>query len=239
MDRAELVQAFSAPHGAMLSAWALLTISLCIAGRSARARGFADRLDRVLGIAALVAWLIVGALWPAPGRRSLADSLPIYLCDLAFLAAGLAMLIDHRLPRALLYFWGVALCSQGLLVPVDRPGPSHPEFWLTWITHSFIGAYATYDLIARRYRPIWRDWRSATLLGLGYAIAVFTLDTITGWNYGYLGPSPAGTSPLLGLLGDWPLRAVWVVLLGFIGVTSIMLPWEIAGRVRPEGAAQA
>lgn len=227
----ETFRGFSPLHGATLLVWACAVALLIVARGRARRRGRERSFDRGLGWALLAAYMMVNIWWAWPGRFEWARSIPIHVCDLAALFAPLALLTGRRWPRTLLYFWGLGLSSQGMITPVVRVGLAYGEFWMFWINHGVVIGAGLYDVIARGYRPTWRDWGFASCLGLIYIAALFGLDAATGWNYGYVGPSVPEAPTIVDGLGAWPLRVVWIVLIALAAMALLVVPWEIARRL--------
>jgi uncharacterized membrane protein YwaF len=58
------------------------------------------------------------------------------------------------------------------------------------------------------------------------------LDAITGWNYGFVGPSLPTQKNILDFLGPYPLRLLWMALIGAFLFTLLMIPW-----LRPLGTS--
>jgi uncharacterized membrane protein YwaF len=61
---------------------------------------------------------------------------------------------------------------------------------------------------------------------------IFTIDLVFDLNYGYLGRFTPSRPTMLDVLGPWPLRVVFMILLGAAGMTLLWLPW-LAVRRRP------
>ena len=89
---------------------------------------------------------------------------------LAGLIAPLALLTLNRWLRAILYFWAFTLTVQAFIQPNLVHGPATAVFWLFWLQHTIIIAYAFYDLVVLRFRPDWRD------LGRVYIVSAIYLD---------------------------------------------------------------
>jgi hypothetical integral membrane protein (TIGR02206 family) len=159
-------------------------------------------------------------------------SLPLEFCDLGLLVAGGAMLLNARWLRGLLYFWGTVFTIQAFLTPVLQQGPASIEFWLFWISHTCIAGAAVYDMVAGRFRPSFRDGVRSYVISVGYAFCLLVLDNITGWNYGYVGPTKPGTPTLLDALGPYPMRAFWMAVVAAVGFLIAWLPWA---RVKQRG----
>ena len=146
-----------------------------------------------------------------------------------------AVAMRHRTSQALMYFWSFALCLWAFLTPSLYVGPAHLWFWLFWLYHLFIPVSTAWILVADRFRPTWRDWRHSVLVTLAFMAALAVLDAITGWNYGFVGPSKPTQANLLDFLGPYPLRLVWMACVGTGLFALLMLPW-MRRRERP-GAA--
>ncbi|MBL8745526.1 MAG: TIGR02206 family membrane protein [Phycisphaerae bacterium] len=226
-------EAFSLTHAATLAAWAALTAAIILIGTRQHGRA-AARMDRVLGVMGLIAWIGVNAWWLAPANFEWQRSLPLQICDLAALAAPLAFLTHTRFFRIILYFWGVGLSSQGLLTPIVSVGPAHAEFWIAWINHGVIGTFAIYDVVVRGYRPTRRDALIAILTAAAFIALILPVNIATGWNYAYVGDSRPGSPTLIDHLGPWPLRILWIALLAILAMILALLPWEIVRRRTPD-----
>lgn len=226
----------TSPHALTLMGWAVFTGVVIWVGLRTRGTGRAWAFDRGVGVLTLLAYLTVNVWWLWPTHLEPDQSLPIQLCDLAALCAPLAILARWRVARALLYFWGLGLSTQGFITPVTRVGPEHGEFWMHWLNHGAIVGAALYDLAVLRFRPTWRDWRLAVGLGLVYLAGVFALNVVTGWNYGYVGSSRPEARTIVDFLGPWPWRVVWIAAIAIAGMAALMIPWVLAGHLRRDGA---
>lgn len=182
----------------------------------------------------LVFWVLSNGYGLFGGRFSWAESLPLHFCNLANLLGAYAVATRHRASQSLMYFWTFALCSMAFLTPSLYVGPAEVWFWLFWLYHLFIPVSTTWILVADRFRPTWRDWRSSVLLTLGYMGILAVLDAITGWNYGFVGPSKPTQANLLDFLGPYPLRLFWMVLVVAALFALLMLPWLRRGGRRSQ-----
>ncbi len=192
-------------------------------------------------------WSIVGVktietiYWSWPGIFVASESIPIQLCDLAALAAAIAMLTQWRLSRTLLYFWGIGLSTQAFATPTVEFGLAHPRYWFFWVTHLMIVGSAVYDIVVLGYRPKARDLLAALACTLGYAAFVTAINLPTGWNYGYIGNTRPERPTIIDRLGPWPDR---VLIIGGIVTAMFSAMWLIwcvpqasPRRAEPEPAA--
>lgn len=157
---------------------------------------------------------LANIVWYAlPMNFAWEKALPLQVCDLAALCAGVALGPGWRWSRTVLFFWGLLLSSQGLLTPTLEVGPAHARFWLFWSLHFAIVGSALYDLAALGYRPRWPDLRLAWGVSLGYGALVSAINIPFGFNYGYIGPSKPGAPTIIDALGAWPMRVVWLAMI--------------------------
>ena len=218
-----------------------MTVGCVVLRRRLRRSGGAqkaDRLDRTLALATAAAWAFTTLvpLWPSVYQPSW--SLPLHLCDVTILAVPIALGTCWRPARAVAYFWGIGLSSQGLFTPDLLDGPARLGFWLFWANHFAVVGGAIYDVAARGYRPAWKDFGVAVGLGAAYVAVILPFDILTGLNYGYLGRTAPGQPTLVDVLGPWPGRVAVMAGLAIGVMVILVLPWEIA-RWRCDGSSQS
>jgi hypothetical integral membrane protein (TIGR02206 family) len=231
---------FTLTHGAVVLAFILLVTATFVARRSRRATPAGDMLDRRVGLLAVIAFVITNA-WPLmPFHFRLDWSLPLHGCDVTTLCVPIAILTNWRPARALVYFWGLGLSTQGFITPDLQDGPARMGFWTFWLAHFFVVGGALYD-VARGFRPTWRDYRFVLGVSVAYVALILPLDLVLGVNYGYLGPAKSDQPTIVDALGPWPWRVGIMFALGAGAMALLMVPWEIARCLRPSrvrGAAE-
>ncbi len=230
---------FTTNHAFVVIAFVGLVIALCSIGRRVRGTSAEPRLRFSLGITALVIWGWSQVHWLQPRLFVWSESLGLHVCDLGGLVAAAAFLSNHRWLRSLLYFWGIVLCTQAFVTPIVTEGPDTVRFWLFWLSHAAIVGLAIFDFVAGGFAPTFVDLIVSILITAAYVAAMFVLDFLTGWNYGYVGNVPSDTPTLLDHLGPWPWRVLVQVALGVIGFTLAWIPWEIARRLRGSPASMS
>lgn len=224
--------AFSLTHGAVIFAFAVVMSLIMRLARSQRDRAALVRRERLAAMAMLAAWILINAWGLMPARFDASDSLPLHVCDLVGLLAPLALWKPASWSRALVYFWGLGLCTQAFITPLLMHGPATLRFWTFWITHGIAVGTPLYDVAVRAYRPRWRDCAFACAAALGYAIIMFPVDSLAGWNYSYLGPDRPDRPTILDALGPWPWRACTVAALSGLAMIALMLPWTCVRALR-------
>jgi len=223
---------FSALH-----AGALCAIACCIALAVflARRRGpgpLPGAVERAVGWAYVAAWATTFTFLAFPPLAEPAKTYPLQLCHWTGLAAAAYLITRWGPLRPIVYFWGLALCTQALITPTLVEGPAIWPFWFFWGTHGIIVGVALYDVIALGYRPALRDYAIACGAAAAYFAVVLPLDLAFGWNYGFVGAGKPEVPTLVDVLGPWPERLGIIVPLVAGVMFLLLLPWTLARRRR-------
>ena len=223
--------AFSLLHALTASLLVFAMLAAIILGRKWRGT------EREKILRAHWAWFTIlwqtGAIvwWLLPSNFDLGVSLPLQLCDLAVWIAPFALLTQNRTLRALLFFWGLGLSTQAFVSPIVDGGPGTVEFWLFWIGHTQIIGSAAYDTAVLGFRPKARDFIIVSGISIATTIAMLGFNMATGTNYWYVGNSSPDKPTIVDLLGPWPLRVVWMMLLGLGVMAALWGLFAAGGRV--------
>lgn len=174
---------------------------------------------------AIVVCTLPFQLYDAATNFELGVSLPLHLCDLAWVAAALALWTHHRVAVALTFYWGVVLTTQALVTP--SLGEDFPEgrYFAFWVLHTLIVWAAVHLVLDPRLRPGWREYRATVAITLLWAVATYLFNVAAGTNYGYLQAKPSSGS-LLDLLGPWPIYVVLEIAIVagvWAGMTALLV----------------
>jgi hypothetical integral membrane protein (TIGR02206 family) len=195
-----------------------------------------------------VAYLIVARRF---GVTTWTHALPMQLCDWAMFVIIVALWSGNRLWLEIAYFWGIGGTLQALITPNLVFGFPDLRFISFFVAHSGIIIGIVFLMLIYGFRPrpigivrtfVWTEV---------YFVVAFTIDLLTGVNYGFLLHKPEAAS-LLNLLSDWrPLYLLQFHLLAFLFFCALYAPFAIvdlargkslrktgklaAGRVRPNG----
>jgi hypothetical integral membrane protein (TIGR02206 family) len=177
-----------------------------------------------------------------PGDWDLGTSLPLQLCDLAWIAATVALWTRHWAATALVYFWGLTLTVQGILTPaLTQPFPD-PRYVMFWGMHFLVVWAAVYLTFGLRVPLTWRSYRFAVASTFVWAVSVMSFNAVTGTNYGYLNEKPS-VGTVLDLFGPWPGYVLVEVVVVCSVWALITLPWTTgasrAERVRRPAVGSA
>jgi hypothetical integral membrane protein (TIGR02206 family) len=221
---------FSLEHFVLIAGFLAVCVALALLGRAHRGSRAETRFRR--GFAVLIPCFTVPmqVLQLLPGDYDLATSLPLQLCDLAWIAAVVALWTRHWAATALVYFWGLTLTVQGIVTPaLSQPFPD-PRYLMFWGMHFVVVWAAVYLTFGLRVPVTWKSYRFAVVVTLVWAVAAMSFNAVTGTNYGYLNRKPA-SGTLLDLFGPWPGYVVVEVVVVCLVWALITWPW-LAGASR-------
>ena len=157
-------------------------------------------------------------------RFDLDTTLPFHLCDLAWVAAALALWTHRPFWVGLTCYWGIVLTTQAIVTPSVEDFPQ-VRYFAYWAHHIMTVWAAFYLSVGLGLAPRWRDYRSTILTTLGWAVFAVLFNLVAGTNYGYLMHKP-DTGSILDVLGPWPwyvaaevvlVTAVWALLTVVLG----------------------
>ena len=187
-------------------------------------------IKRFVGFGCLAAWVINALYWLMPEQIGWHQSLPIHFCYMADLIGAAAVFSGGRLFKSVLYFWATTLCIWAFLTPLVDGGVRDFSFWLFWVYHLFILLAVTEVLFVQGFRPRFGDLKAAILFTAGYTGILAVLDFFFEWNYGFVGPRKPGVPTLLDMLGPYPVRLIWLGMLGLLLFFLAWLPWAIFAK---------
>lgn len=155
--------------------------------------------------------------------------LPLQLCDVALIAAVVALLTTHWAAAELAYFWGLAGSVQAVLTPdLWEPFPSY--WWMQFfLGHCGVVLSAVYLAVTGRVQPTVRSvWRVFGWTNL-YAALAGLINWAAGTNFGYLAHKPMQPS-LLDHLGPWPYYIGGMELIALASLYVYYAPFVLARR---------
>lgn len=214
---------FAAYGPSHLAAIAVLGIGIVAILRYARwAR---RRLDRAFSIALVAIALPMQLVQFTPNEWNFQTSLPLQLCDWAWIVAATALWTRSRLAATLTYLWGLTLTSQAIVTPTLTTPFPELRWWLFWTMHILIIWAAVYVVWAMKLSPTWRTYRLAVAVTLAWAVGVFLFNWGFTTNYGYLNGKPPNAPSAFDLLGPWPLYLIAEVAIVTLVWALLTWPW--------------
>ncbi len=223
-------EAFSGEHLVLLGIFLAGLVVAAARGRVHRNTPSEARARRVAAVAIGCVAVAMQAYQLTPDDFDIDTSLPLALCDVATVAAVIALWSRSRRAAAFTYYVGLTLTIQGILTPSLAEGFPHPRYFGFWALHFFVVWTASYLTWGLGLRPTWRLYRFAVLATATWAVTVYCFNVVADTNYGYLNAKPDAAS-LLDLMGPWP----WYVLVEVVVIASawaglLTLPWWLAER---------
>lgn len=222
------------PYGT--SHWALITLivvgslALALAGRRHPGAATARPVRRGFAVLIVVLFLPLLVYRLLPDQWNLYTSLPLHLCDLAWMAAAHALWTGRRWAGTLTYYWGLTLTPQAMATPaLNSPDFPHIDFLEFWAQHLLVVWAAVYLTWVVGLRPGWRDYRRSLLVTLTWMAALLVVNAALGTNYGFLNAKPDNPS-MLDLLGGWPWYLGVEVALGAAAWALLTWPWTHRAR---------
>lgn len=218
---AHLVQGSTA-HLVPLAIFAVGLAWVIWLGRRHRAAGLSARGPRAWGRGAslvLAAVAIAFEIVDFATHFSLRSTLPFNLCDLAWVAAAVALWTRRPFWVGLTCYWGIVLTIQAIVTPSVETFPQ-VRYFAYWPHHILTVWAAFYLSVGLGLAPRWREYWSTIVTTVGWAVFAVVFNVIAGTNYGYLMRKPA-TGSILNVLGPWPwyvaveailILAVWALL---------------------------
>jgi hypothetical integral membrane protein (TIGR02206 family) len=110
-------EAFTPEHLALVAGFLLVCAAMAALGRRQRGTSAEVRFRRAFALLIPCFTLPMQVLQLTPADYDVGTSLPLQLCDLAWVAAIVALWTRHWAATALVYFWGLTLTVQGIITP--------------------------------------------------------------------------------------------------------------------------
>ncbi|MEY2545112.1 MAG: hypothetical protein QOG48_229 [Verrucomicrobiota bacterium] len=145
-----------------------------------------------------VAYLIVARRL---GVTAWQKALPMQLCDWAMFVIVVALWTGNRRWLEIAYFWGIGGTLQALLTPNLRYGFPDIRFISFFVAHSGIIIGIVFLMLIYGFRPRPRAILRTFAWTEVYFVVAFSIDLLTGENYGFLLHKPEAAS-LLNVLSD-------------------------------------
>lgn len=226
----ERFQPWSGQHYLLM----LLTLvgAVAVVGWGRSHRGTAAELvsRRGFAVVSLLVTLGMQVYWLTPEIRSVRNSWPLQLSDLADYTAAFALWTRGRRTAGFTYYVGLSLTLMAVITPALGEAFPDPRWFGFWLRHIFVVWAAVYLVWGLGIRPSWRVYRTTVAAVLVWAVVAYTFNVVMDTNYGYLVETPSAGSPL-DLFGPWPWYVVVTMALLLSGWAAVFtLPWEVAER---------
>ena len=141
-----------------------------------------------------------------------ASSIPLHLCGLSSILAGLVILKKNQFAYECLFYWGLAGAFQSLLTPEFTLGKEDQILYIDYfVSHGGIIFAALYLTIILGMRPREDSWLKIFLFSQILIPVIGSINWLLNANYMYLNARPSAGNPLI--IGDWPYYIIFVELI--------------------------
>lgn len=222
-------ETFGTTHWVMLAIFVAGIWPVVLLGRRVRGTDREPVVSRAFALAIPLFTVPMQVVDFLPGQFSINTTLPLQLCDLAWMAAVLALWTRHRFPVALTYFWGLVLTTQAMITPWLHADFPSPKFFGFWGMHFLIVWAAIYLVWGLGLAPRWRDYATTVGTTLVWMVSVYVINLGLGTNYGFVNEKPS-TASLLDVLGPWPVYLFAEI--GIVATVWALMTWPWTARAR-------
>lgn len=159
---------------------------------------------------------------------NVANHLPVTVCGWAAIMSAFMLMTKKKGLFDVVYFFVLAGSINALITPavIMDNGPTHFRYYQFWIEHTSIFIAVFYMIFVFGYKVNLRSMRrSAIVLAILGALAIFVNANIEGANYLFLATTEAGDSALNFLPSNLGLRLL--IMGSIVGVLYFLayLPW--------------
>jgi hypothetical integral membrane protein (TIGR02206 family) len=176
-----------------------------------------------------VAYLIVARRF---GVTTWTRALPMQLCDWAMFVIIVALCTGNRRWLEVAYFWGIGGTLQALITPNLAFGFPDVRFISFFVAHSGIIIGIVFLMLIYGFRPraigILRTFAWTEV----YFVVAFSIDLLTGENYGFLLHKPEAASLLKFLSDSRPLYLLQFHALAFVFFCALYAPFALVDLAR-------
>lgn len=200
--------------------WPLAVLAAGLAVVVAVGRRATQRFNRIFAAVIVAVTVPLQIAQLLPGEWDLDTSLPLQLCDWAWVFAAHALWTGSRLSATVTCLWGLTLTTQAVILPDLASDFPEPRYLMFWAMHLLIVWAAVHVVVGMRVVPTWREYATTVTITASWVASMLIVNAALGTNYGYLNRKPDRGS-ILDLMGPWPqylmveiviVAAVWAVL---------------------------
>ena len=232
MNSAPEFHAWSPSHLTVISLTVVLPLVLALVVHRTKSRVLERSISFAISALLLinyVAYLLVARNF---GVTSWYKALPLQLCDWAMLVIIVALWTGNRRWLEVAYFWGIGGTLQAIITPNLQFGFPDLRFISFFVAHSGIIVGIVFLMLIYGFRPraigvlrtfVWTEI---------YFVVAFTIDLLTGENYGFLLHKPEAASLLNFLSDSRPLYLLEFHGLAFLFFCVLYVPFAIVDLFR-------
>jgi len=181
-----------------------------------------------IGIMLILIELVQQAYLKHLGIWNAKSSLPIHLCGISGILAGIIMIRQNYSGFEFLALIGSPGALHAILTPQLNHGSIPFLIFKYYVSHAGIILVPLFFAIVLGYRIKESSWYKVFLLCQLLILFVGSANFVIGSNYMYLTEKPLVNNPMI--IGEWP----WYILgFEFLGLIHILLFYYVYRQMRP------
>lgn len=177
----------------------------------------------VLGALIILRAIVIHPYQLMNGTWSVQYSVPIQLCGMSAIIAGIVMFYRPQWLFEILFYWGIPGAFHSLMTPEFTLGTSGWFLYDYYLEHGGIWLGAFYLIFVYGMKPHPGSWWKVFLYSQALVVVVAAFNYIFDANYMYLCQPPIVENPFI--IGPWPWYILGIELAGLLHFIIIYLPF--------------
>lgn len=162
------------------------------------------------------------------GTWNVQSSVPLHLCGLSAIIAGIVMFYRPQWLFEILFYWGIPGAFHSLLTPEFTIGSEGWLFYDYYFEHGGIWLGAFYLIFVYGMKPRKGSWWRIFVYSQLLVIVIGVFNQAFDANYMYLCAKPIVENPFI--IGEWPWYILGIELAGLLHFLIIYLPYGFRYR---------
>lgn len=180
---------------------------------------YRNTLRITIGVTLLLSRLTLDAWYIFTGNWDVRSSLPLELCSIASILAGIMLLMKNRFLFEILYFIGIGGALQAIITPELYFGFPQFRYIQFFLDHALLIIAPLLMIALFHYTITFKSLVKAFITINVIAAIVFPINLLLDANYMFLSHKPSSAS-LLDLLGPYP---IYFISLEFIVIAMFLI----------------
>ncbi|MFQ6606123.1 MAG: TIGR02206 family membrane protein [Fidelibacterota bacterium] len=185
-------------------------------------------LKRVIGVVMIGRAILIHPYLMYLNRWSVESSLPLQMCGISAILAGVVMFTENQWVYEFLWYWGIPGAFHSLLTPEFTSGKEGFLFMEYYLSHGGIIGAALFVTIVLKRRPRKGSWWKVFLWSQLILPVIGGANWLLDANYMYLCVKPIVNNPFI--IGEWPWYILGLEVAGLLHFLIVYLPFGVQYR---------